>query len=166
MLTALLIFAAAAPQTADPLAQARAGMVQCVMPNEAAKKCGGIASYKINADGTFETATVLLIAPTPLITMTVNSTGMVKDGALCGPVNKAEFAAAKIEMDGQPANEGVASAVRGQVGASVEAMDGKMSCGVEAADGTVTVTLDGVARPELSQKVKWVKPTDGYTLGQ
>lgn len=166
MLTALLILAAATPQAADPLAHARAGMVQCVMPNDTAKKCMGITTYKINADGSFESSTQLLIAPTPLITMTVVSTGAVKDGGLCGPVHKADFDAAKIEMDGQPANEGVASAVRGQVGASVAAMDGKMGCGTEAADGTVTVTLDGVARPEMTQKVKWVKPTDGYTLGQ
>ncbi|RYD94005.1 MAG: hypothetical protein EOP61_22475 [Sphingomonadales bacterium] len=167
MLTALLILAASATgPSADPLAQARAGKVQCVMPNEATKTCMGLTSYKINADGSFETTTTLLIAPQPLITMTVKSPGTVKDGALCGPVNKADFEAALIEMDGKPANDAVVSAVRGQMAGALAPMDGKMGCGTEAPDGTVTVTLDGVAHPEMTQKTKWVNPGDGYKVGQ
>jgi len=166
MLTAFLILAAAALQTADPLAHARAGMVQCVMPNDAAKTCMGLTTYKINADGSFETTTTLLIAPTPLITLTVTSPGTVKDGALCGPVRKADFEAGTILMDGQAANEAMASAVRSQIVGALAPMDGKMGCGTEAADGTVTVTLDGVAHPEMTQKTKWVNASDGYKVGQ
>ncbi|MES2989231.1 MAG: hypothetical protein V4808_15120 [Pseudomonadota bacterium] len=166
MLTMLfLIAASASPQAADPLAPARAGKIQCVTPNEATKTCMGLSTYKINADGSFETSTTLLIAPTPLITMTVKSPGTVKDGALCGPVRKADFEAAAIEQDGQPANEAMAGAVRSQVAGAIAAMDGKMGCGTEAADGTVTVTLDGVARPDMTQKTKWVDPSEGYKLG-
>ncbi|WP_066795542.1 hypothetical protein [Sphingomonas soli] len=167
MLEALLILAAsAAGPGADPLAQARAGKIQCVMPNEANKTCIGVTSYKIKADGSFESTTTLLIAPTPLITLTVTSPGTVKDGALCGPVNKADFEAAKIEMDGQPANDAVATAVRSQMAGALAPMDGKMGCSTEAADGTVTVTLDGEIRPEMTQKTKWVSPADGYKVGQ
>lgn len=166
MLAALLIIAAGADQTADPLAEARAGKVQCTSPNEAHKTCMGLTTYKINTDGSFETVTTLMIAPTPLITMVVTSPGHVMGGALCGPVRRSDFEAAVIQMDGQAANEAMAGAVRGQVSGAIAAMDGKMGCGTEAADGTVTVTLDGVARPELTQKTRWVNPADGWKVGQ
>jgi hypothetical protein len=167
MFEALLILAATAPmQAADPLAEARAGKIQCVNANTANKTCMAISTYTLNKDGSYETATTLLIAPQPLITMTVKSAGIVKDGALCGPVRKADFAAATLEMDGAPVNEAMASAIRAQVLGSVEAMDGKMGCGTEAADGTVTVTLDGVAHPEMTQKALWVRPDEGYKVGQ
>ncbi|RYY35729.1 MAG: hypothetical protein EOP59_15170 [Sphingomonadales bacterium] len=167
MLEALLILAASATaQTADPLAQARAGKVQCVTPNDANKTCMGVTTYKVNADGSFETETTLMIAPSPLITMTVKAPGNVQGNALCGPVDKADFAAATILMDGQPANDAMAAAVRAQLSGAIAPMDGKMSCGTEAADGTVTVTLDGVARPDMTLKTKWVSPSDGYKVGQ
>lgn len=167
MLHALLILAAsAAGQTADPLAEARAGKLQCVVPNEASKTCMGLVSYKINADGSFQSTAILMIAPQPLITMTVTSSGTVKGGALCGPVRKADFEAAPLMMGGQPVADAMAAAIRPQIIASVAAMDGKMSCGTETGDGTVTVTLDGVAHPEMTQKTKWVSPADGYKVGQ
>lgn len=166
MLTALLILASATPQTTDPLAQARAGKVQCVGANEAAKTCMAMGIYTVKADGSFDTVTTVVIAPTPLITMTVKSTGgMVKGNALCAPIKKSEFEAAEIKMDGGPANEAMAAAIRPQLLAAVSAMDGKMSCGTEAADGTINVTLDGVAAPEMTQKAKWVSPSEGYKLG-
>ncbi|RYY25125.1 MAG: hypothetical protein EOP62_14910 [Sphingomonadales bacterium] len=166
MLTALLILATPiAGQTADPLAQARAGMIQCIRPNEAAKTCMGTATYKINADGSFESTTTLMIAPSPLITMAVTSSGTVQGGALCGPVNKADFETAVIQMDGQPANDAMAAAIRPQILSAIASMEGKMSCGTEAPDGTITVTLDGTPRPDMTQKAKWVKPSDGYKLG-
>ncbi len=166
MLEALLILAGATGQSADPLAEARAGKIQCVNANTTNKTCMAISTYTLNKDGSYEAATTVLIVPQPLITMAVKSAGIVKDGALCGPVRKADFAAATFEMNGAPVNEAMASAIRAQVLGPIEAIDGKMGCGTQAADGTVTVTLDGVAHPEMTQKTMWVRPEDGYKIAQ
>lgn len=164
-----LLLASAAPQAAaDPLASARAGKLQCANPNVEKKTCMGLSSYKVNPDGSFESVTTIVVAPQPLITMEVKAPGTVKDGALCGPIRKADFEAGTFKMDGKPLDDAIANAIRAQVIGSITPMLDKMGCARETPDGTafkVEVTLDGVAHPEMTQRVLWVKPGDGYKLG-
>ncbi|MDT8758346.1 hypothetical protein MZO42_06530 [Sphingomonas psychrotolerans] len=164
-----LLLAAGVSQTAgDPLASAKAGKLQCANPNVEKKTCLGLTSYKVNPDGSFATVTTLMVAPQPVITMEVKSAGTVKDGALCAPVRTSDFEAASLQMDGKPADPAIASAIRAQVVASIAPLAGKTGCTRETPDGAVSkaeVTIDGVARPELTQRVLWVKPEDGYKLG-
>lgn len=164
-----LLLTAAAPQAgADPLASAKAGKLQCANPNVEKKTCLGLTSYKVNPDGSFMTTTTVMVAPQPVVTMEIKSAGMVKDGALCAPIHTSDFEAASIQMDGKPADPAMASAIRGQVVASIAPMNGKMGCTREMPDGVTAkaeVTIDGVVRPELGQRVLWVKPDEGYKLG-
>ena len=164
-----LLLAAGVSQTAgDPLASAKAGKLQCANPNLEKKTCLGLTSYKVNPDGSFATVTTLMVAPQPVITMEVKSAGTVKDGALCAPVRTSDFEAASLQMDGKPADPAIASAIRAQVVASIAPLAGKTGCTRETPDGTVSkaeVTIDGVPRPELTQRVLWVKPEEGYKLG-
>jgi len=164
-----LLLAATAPQGApDPLAAAKAGKLQCSNPNLEKKTCMALSSFKLNADGTFQSTTTLVISPQPLLTMEVKSTGSVKDGAVCGPIRTEDFEAATFQMDGKPADPAMANAIRPQVVASIAPMAGKLGCTREIPDGATAkaeVTLDGVARPEMTQRVLWVKPDDGYKLG-
>lgn len=165
----LLLLASAAPQvTGDPLASARAGKLQCANPNVEKKTCMGLSSYKLNPDGSFESTTTIVIAPQPLVTMEVKAPGTVKDGALCGPIRKADFEAATLKVDGKPLDEAKASTIRTQVVGAITPMLDKMGCARETPDGAgfkVEVTLDGVAHPEMTQRVLWVKPDEGYKLG-
>lgn len=163
LLVALL--ATAGAQSADPLAPARAGKIQCIGPNTEKKTCIGTATYVVRPDGSYDVATTIMINPTPLITMETRSSGKVEGGAVCGVVRKADYEAASFTMDGKPADEAVANAIRGQLLAAVAAMDGKNGCSVEKADGTLEVTLDGAARPDLNQKGRWVSPGEGYKIG-
>ena len=169
MIEAFLLLASAAPQAAaDPLASAKAGKLQCANPNIEKKTCMGLSSYKVNPDGSFESVTTIVVAPQPLITMEVKAPGTVKDGALCGPIRKADFEAGTFKMDGKPLDEAMANAIRAQVIGSITPMLDKMGCARETSDGTAfkaEVTLDGVAHPEMTQRVLWVKPEDGYKLG-
>jgi hypothetical protein len=165
----VLLLAAGAPQAAaDPLAPARAGKIQCANPNIEKKTCMGLATYKLNADGSFDTTTTVLIAPQPPITMEVKSAGKRVGDALCAPIRKEDFEAASFKMDGTPLDASTATAIRGQILGSIVPMLGKMGCTRETPDGATRkaeVTLDGVARPEMTQRVLWVKPEDGYKLG-
>lgn len=165
----ILLLAAAAPQAAaDPLAAARAGKIQCANPNIEKKTCMGLTRYSVKPDGSFDTVTTLMVAPQPMVTMEVKSSGTVKDGALCAPIRTADFEAATFQMDGKPADPAVATAMRGQIVASLAPLAGKMGCSRETPDGATLkaeVMLDGVARPELTQRVLWVGAGDGYKLG-
>jgi hypothetical protein len=163
-----LLLAVAAPQSADPLAPAREGKLQCIRPDKAKKTCMGLATYVVRPDGTYDTTVTAMIAPAPLITMKTKSSGKVENGAVCGMIRKADYEAATFEMDGKPVDEATATAIRGQVLGAVAALDGKNGCSRERADGdvlTIDVTVDGTARPELSQKAIWVKADEGYKIG-
>ena len=95
-----VLFLLAASQTADPLAEARAGKLQCVTPNIETKKCLAIASYVVRPDGSFDTVITLMIAPSPLIGMETRATGKVEGDAVCSIVNKSDYAAAKFTVGG------------------------------------------------------------------
>ena len=161
-LSLLLLAHAAAGQTADPVAPARAGQYQCVVPNREKKTCLGTTSYKI-AGSSYEAVTRLFLAPSPLITMEVRTRGTVADGKFCETVK------GTVMANGKPADAATATAVKSQLTAVVAALDGKTVCSAikPAEDGLLLneTTIDGAARPDLGQKFIWVGEKDGYGLG-
>lgn len=170
MFTSLLLLAAAAAggQTADPVAPARAGKIQCVVPNQEKKTCLGTTSYKI-AGNSYEATTSLFLAPTPLITMEIRTRGEISDGKLCETVKLADFQAGTVYVGGKPADEATAAAVKSQLIAAVTPLDGKKTCTTikpaEAGLLLSEIAVDGTVRPDLSQKFVWVGDEDGYKLG-
>lgn len=165
----LLATGLTATPSADPLAEARAGKLQCVTPDIGKKTCLALVSYVVRPDGGFDSVVTVMVAPSPLIAMETRSTGKVEGDAMCSIVRKADFAAAKFTIEGKPADEATANAIGAQVLATVEGLDGKKGCSRDRPEGNVMVeevTLDGVARPEMTQRFIWVKPEDGYKLGQ
>jgi hypothetical protein len=168
MLLTLMMLLAAGQGAADPLAPARAGKMQCVAPNKEKKTCLAIGSFTVRPDGSYDSVVTVMINPVPAITMETRSTGKVENGAVCGTVRKEDYAAAKLTLDGAPMDEAMAAGVRTQVAAAVASMDGKYGCSHDKPDGDMfvaEVTLDGVARPELTQKFIWIGADDGYKLG-
>jgi hypothetical protein len=166
---ALLAQAHAAPQaTPDPLAPARAGKVQCIGPSREKKTCLGMASFKPGAGNTFESTVAVLVSPNPLIVMETHAKGTVEGGGICNIIRAEDYAASTFTLNGAPMDESTAATIRPQVAATIAPMAGKKGCSRERPDGDVLVsevTIDGVARPDMTQKVIWVSPTDGYTLG-
>lgn len=165
----LLLLAPTAVQgNGDPLAHARAGKLQCGSPNIEKKSCMSLTRYAVQSDGSYEAVTTLLIAPSPVITMEVKSSGKAQDGMLCGTVRQSDFAAGTLTADGKPAEPAMIDAIRAQVAGAIAPMDGKLGCARETRDGVVNkveVTLNGVAHPEMTQRALWVAPGDGYELG-
>ncbi|MDQ0250899.1 hypothetical protein J2W22_002963 [Sphingomonas kyeonggiensis] len=169
MITSLLLLAlAAAGQTADPLAPAREGKTQCVVPNAEKKTCLGTTRYKISG-ASYESTTQLFLAPTPLITMEVRTKGAIKDGQLCETISLADFQGGTVLVNGAPADEATATAVKSQMVAAISPLDGKAACTtIKPAEGgllTNELTIDGAVRADLSQKFIWVGDKDGYKLG-
>jgi hypothetical protein len=165
----LLLTTAAAGPAADPLAPAREGKYQCVVPNIEKKTCVGTTSYKPGPGGSYESTTQLFLNATPLVTMELHTTGGTKDGQLCETIKLSDFQAGVVYMDGKPADGPTSNAVRSQMTAAVEALNGKTACSAfKPADGGLLlneVSIDGAVRADLSQKFIWVSAKDGYTLG-
>lgn len=169
MLISLLLLAAA-PTTAqtDPLAPAREGKYMCVVPNKEKKTCVGTTSYKITGNS-YESTTWLFLAPSPLLTMQVQTKGAVTGDQLCETMKLADFQAGTVHLNGQPADDATSGAVKSQIAGAIGPLDGKTICSEfkPAEDGQLLnqVTIDGTVRSDLSQKFIWVSQKDGYTLG-
>ena len=159
LISLLLLAAAATPAQTDPLAPARAGKIQCVGPNQEKKTCLAFGRYQVDADGSYQSTVTVLVNPSPAITMETRAKGKVENGQVCGIIRKEDYAASTFTMNGAPMDTAMADGIRAQVLAAVAPMDGKNGCSKERAEGGVTVsevTLDGVARPELTQRFIWV----------
>lgn len=164
----MLLAPAGAPDDADPLAPARAGELLCIQPDTTAKTCLAIANYSFAADGTITNTLKTMINPMPLITMQTVSNPQVEDGAICAVIKTETFDAAVIEMDGAAASPEVDAAIRPKLQAAVAPLAGKKACQKIHPDGdhlTSDVTMDGVAQPDRTRTVLWIKPDEGYRVG-
>ncbi len=165
----LIVALLAAGQTApDPLAEARAGKVQCVSPSREKKTCLAIASFTVRRDGGFDSVVQVLVNPAPAIVMETRTAGSVENGMTCNLIRAEDYAGAKLTMNGAPMDEAAAAPIRPQIAAAIAPMAGKKGCSHERPEGDVLVSevaLDGVAHPEMTQRLIWVSPSEGYTLG-
>ncbi len=168
MLTiSILIALLGAQSVEDPLAPAQEGKQQCYAPNVEAKTCQALAGYELVEDGTYRNTATVLIAPSPVVTMTTVSQVTVKDGAVCGYNRVEDLQASEIDVDGMPIPEAQASGVRGQIIQAMAPMIGPEICTRYTSDGdglSAETSFDGVARPEFNTRVIWVSPDDGYRV--
>jgi hypothetical protein len=165
--TALLLTLAA---TADPLAPARQGQVQCYDPVPAQKLCRAIGSYEFGADGSISNLATTRLQDSPAIVMFARSPVVIRDGKECsvGPLKPEDIE--KIEVNGQPLDAATLTIARGQIVAGLPDFlkSGQLLCSAYApgADGTTTATVDigGVAHPELTATILWVNPAEGWKV--
>ncbi|MGH6870792.1 MAG: hypothetical protein ACREHE_04720 [Rhizomicrobium sp.] len=160
----LLLMAADAP---DPLAPARDGSLQCYDPRPLHKTCHALDGYTFDADGTIHNEATVLISPDEMIVMKTVSPVVVRDGAVCGPVRRADVMSAAIYMQGRKLPQEMAVQVRLKIAAAMTQRFDKEVCTTYAPyqdELYAHVTLDGQPDPESSDYVRWVKPDDGYTV--
>ena len=168
MLSLMMAMLAAGQAAPDPLAPAREGKVQCVSPNREKKTCVAIASFKMRPDGGFESVVRVMVNPAPEIVMETHTIGTVENSLTCNMIRTEDYDAAILTMNGAPMDEAMAGAIRPQITAALAPMAGKKGCSHERPDGDMIVsevTLDGVAHPEMTQRLIWVSPSAGYSLG-
>lgn len=170
MFASLLILATVgADAPADPLAPARVGQLQCVNPNKEKKTCMAIATITVKPDGSYTQAIDTMINPTPLIVMQTRSSGAIEGELTCETIRKEDFAAATFTMEGTPLDPAMGDGIKAQVLGAIDPLLGKKGCTAYKPEGdliTTQVTIDGVARNEFNQKLLWIKPDEGYKVGQ
>lgn len=157
----------ASAQEADVLAPAREGAMQCYTPNIERRTCRAIATYTFAADGAIDSGGHAVISPQPVIIMTANSPVVVRDGAVCGPFTLADLERATFTVDGRPASLEETAFIREQVAQAPGIIDTEVCSTYTLTEGGVyrtEATVDGVAQPDFTDTVIWVRPEDGYTV--
>ena len=163
----LIILATLLAVTPAPLAKAEAGFMQCYQPDQTAKTCQSIASYKPNGDGTWVNTAVVALSPRQPITLeTTTPVHLNAEGAICGQIRRDDVMKGKLAYAGQQLPDDKAAPILARIADGMAPMMGKEICTTYLADGAgmiAKVTIDGQSAPMPDQKVIWIRPEDGYT---
>jgi len=168
LLGAELLASGPAIAQTDPLGPARQGQLHCYEPNTAAKTCQSIGGYTFAADGRIDNPADVLIMAEPLVVMRVSSAVTVREGAVCGPLSREDIERAEFTIDGAPASPEDTQAIRAALQDQLASMIDVDVCTTYTPDGDgfrADVTMAGAPRPELTQRVIWIRPEDGYSIG-
>jgi hypothetical protein len=169
ILTATATHAALSKPVVDPLAPSRKGMLQCYSPDLARRKCRSISGYRPAAGGTLVNAAVAQLAPNSPLVMATQSGVTMNGNAVCGKLLQRDIERAVITTAGKPIPAPQLAKIRGAIIVALKPAFGKSLCTTYVLDGeylVAQVAVDGKAEPDMSQKLVWVKPTDGFTVGQ
>lgn len=163
----LLAAAAAQPASANPLAPALAGQLQCHYPNEQAKTCRTLVSYKSLGGDRYSSTDTILLSPQGPVTLDVTSELAVKDGAACGQIRREDLETGQVKVADRVLTPAEAQPIKDQIAQAMASFFDKQGCATYVASdkGLIEkVSLAGTPRPDLDQPVKWVAPGDGYKV--
>ncbi|WP_116091555.1 hypothetical protein [Sphingomonas crusticola] len=168
LLTIIGALLAAAPATgANPIAPALAGQVECQRPNEQAKTCRSMATYRPLGGARYSNSALILLSPQGPVTLRVTSDVEVKHGAVCGLLRREDLDKGTLMVGDHVLGAKEAAPGLGQVAQAMASLLGKEICTTyeSTASGLVgRLAVDGVARPEFDVPVKLVGPGDGYKV--
>ena len=151
-----------------PLAQARTGQLQCYGPNVEKRTCQSLAGYATSASGAIENTATVLVSVTPAVTMQTVTQVAIKAEQVCGDVTEQDIATATFTLDGDPATPAQSARLRKMMVAAMSRFLDREVCTSYVPEGEAfiaTATVDGAPDPRFNQRVIWVSPSDGYTIG-
>ena len=163
----MALFLQAAAPAVDPIAPAFRGEAQCYAPDPARKACRSIGEYAKRPDGRIANTATVLLSPNPVVVMRTVAPVEVKDGQVCGVIRSEDLASATFTIDGQAADETTAKSLRDYVAPGFAPMFNHEVCTRYVTDGAMLkglVSLDGRRRPDLDQPVRWVAPSEGFSV--
>jgi hypothetical protein len=166
---ALLVSTAVAAQrdSANPLARAENGQIQCYHPDVAKKTCQSIASYRRTARGTYDNKAVVAIGNGA--SLETHTPVTLKDGAVCGLIRADDVSAGTLRAGDRVVTAEEAKPILARIAQALTSFAGKEICTryePSGADFTAKITIAGTDRPDQSETVKWVDASDGYTVSR
>lgn len=164
---AILMSVLASGTSANPIAPAAQGMVQCYEPDDLAKTCRSIAGYRLISGTTYANDAAVLISPENALVLETTAPIEVKGGAVCGVTRAKDVTGGRLRVAGSLIPRNKAAPVQAQlVKALAPMLDKEICTSYTPKDGALIarVSIDGIDRPELTQRVKWVKPSEGYKV--
>jgi hypothetical protein len=155
--------AVAAP--ANPLARAESGELQCYRPNVQKKRCQSIASYVRTGPATYDNKA--LVAVSNEATLETHTPVTLKGDAVCGYIRAQDMMAGTLRLRGTVVAPDSARPVLEKIAQSIAPFANKEVCTRYEPAGTdfiAKVSIGGRYRPDQDVTVKWIGPSDGYTV--
>jgi hypothetical protein len=167
-LLALLLSMAGLPgQDLDALAPAREGRMQCIAPDTARRTCRSLVRYTLRGEDGFDASVTGLVSTEPVAILEYRTSGTVQDGAICSVIRPIDIRDGKLSKDGAPLSPAVEAQLRTRVMNAAQPLAGHKRCYRQRFDGIEyqsDVTIDGLLRPEMTQRSIWVRADDGYAV--
>jgi hypothetical protein len=163
-MAACLLAAPSDAQTGSPITRSQAGQVECYTPDSAARTCRAMSTYRFLAGDRIVNDAIVFLQPN--VVMYVSSDVTLRENQVCGEVTNADLAGARFEIAGVAATPQQANAIREAV-ADLFVGIGEV-CSRYTQDGdvvTITVFIDGVEHPDFADRMIWIGPDDGYSIG-
>jgi hypothetical protein len=175
-IASLLLLLAAQPATtpsADPLAFAAQGLLECAEPDEASKTCHALAHFTARPDGSFTDDTEVLLRPDKPVTISFSGVAHVKGNQVCGTLTTTMVQQATLRYAGAPlpAEQTASILPRIQDALSKDGLLDKELCSTRTPDGTASgkgftrhATIAGQPATRPDDHLIWVAPDAGYTV--
>lgn len=165
MVASSTVAAPTASAIADPLAPARAGKLLCQTPNVAAKTCLMLTDFSFGPDGQITNRYEVMLTRSPWRSAKVSAPVVVKDGAVCGPLEGTEKA--EVFAEGKPADAETTAKIRDGLRKLYAPYQGKDACISYTANGDgydAARSIGGAASKGPPERVIWVDPADGWAV--
>lgn len=165
MLLISALIAASAAGSANPLAMAEKGQVQCYRPDVQKKTCQSIASYHRTGLGTYDN--IALIPVSNDATLETQTPVVIKGNAVCGSIRAQDMTAGILRVSGDVVAADAAKPILERIAQSLGPLADKEICTSyepSGADFTAKITIAGTYRPDQDESVKWISPSDGYAV--
>lgn len=146
----------------DPIQRSMGGELQCWRPNVAKKTCQSIASYKRTGPGTYVNITLLPLGND--VAFETHSPVVVKGGAVCGSMTRQEVLDGTLRDKNRIIPPETAKPLLERVSQSIAPFFDKEVCTTYEPSGADFIARASIGGTDREVVVKWILPTDGYTV--
>lgn len=167
-LLAAMVAVAAAGVDTSPLAKSDDGFVQCYEPDDTARTCQSIAVYKRSGAGTWDNVAIVVIDPGHALSLETVTPVSVKNNAVCGYIRPDDVLRGKVRLSGVVLPDDKAAPFLAKIAAAMAPMMNKEICTTYLqAQGSLVAkaSIEGSTVMAPDQRVRWILPSDGYTVG-
>ena len=155
--------APAATSPNDPFANARDGQLLCTSPNESQKTCGSIMQFTFAPNGEVHASGQSIRNLEPLIVSTGPLPIEVTVDGFCATYRSEPADTQNFTIDGVPASPEATASIRADLRSRPNPPQACLS--FSATSIQTAVTIDGVAQPEMAERMIWISPDAGYSIG-
>jgi hypothetical protein len=159
---------AAQASSMEGLQNARAGLVACLRPDTARRRCNTLTLYQFKTADSIDILSDVTMSAAPPIVMSTIFRAIVKGDAICIQQSTAEDVAhSTFTIAGNTASEGETRDIRAQIVRNLQAQGPGENCVTFEHQGEwfARVVFGGVRRPDMDEPVIWLPAGHMYSAG-
>ncbi len=157
--------ASGAANPANPLAMAEKGQLQCYRPDVQKKTCQSIASYRRTGPGAYDNNALIPVSTNA--TLEMHTPVLIKGSAVCGFVRGKDVVTGTLRVNGEVLDSEKAKPILERIAQAMAAISDKEICTKyerSSTDFTAKISIGGSYRPDQDETVKWINPSEGYSV--